>query len=193
MGCGPPEPETSRTGESEMSYATIKALWPGEKHEDLKTMRNGQGIGPPIWGELSERYLGGRHQWLVGEQRNVDALYNREDVPGCLRHVLMMTFNHAYVAKKDYAEAAADIREFLRISPELVKHVNHWPAIADMFESDPDCPAIGFRLTSVNDDPFLDKWDEENNQCDPFDWSLCWSVYDWPVALRKLNSQEKAI
>jgi hypothetical protein len=172
-----------------MSYATIKALWPGEKQEDLKTMRNGQGIGPPIWGELSERYLGGRHQWLVdGRGAEVDLLYNREDVPVCLRHVLMMTFDHACVEKKDYAKAAADIREFLRISPGLVRYVNHWPDIADMFESDPDCPAIGFCLTSAGDDLFRGEWNEEKDACDPFDWDLCWSVYDYE-AMQKENTK----
>ena len=161
-----------------MSHTTIKALWPGDKAEDLMKLRCGLGAGPLIWGELSARYLGGWHKWMFGDGSEVDALYNREDVPACLRHVLMMTFKHAYVAKKDYAEAAADIREFLRISPDTARYINHWPNIATVFESDQDCPAIGFRWTSVAPDPFMGKWNEETQDHDPFDWSRCWSVYD---------------
>ncbi len=47
-----------------MSYTTVKAIWPGEKHEDLEELRNSHGSAPVIWGALSEKYLGGRNQWL---------------------------------------------------------------------------------------------------------------------------------
>lgn len=171
-----------------MSYTTVKAIWPGVKHEDLEELRNSHGSAPVIWGALCERYLGGRNQWLF----NSDALwplYEREDVPACMRAVLMMTFDRAYVEKKDYAKAAADIREFLRVAPPPPQNVNHWPRIADLFESDPDIPAIGFHCTSVSEDPFQGEWNEEREDYDQPDWSQCWSVYDDPVMVARTAAQ----
>ena len=171
-----------------MSYTTVKAIWPGEKHEDLEELRNSSGSAPVIWGALCERYLGGRNQWLF----KADALwplYKREDVPACMRAVLMMTFDRAYVEKKDYAKAAADIREFLRVAPPPAQNVNHWPHIAGLFESDPDIPAIGFHCTSVSEDPFQGEWNEEREDYDQPDWSRCWSVYDDPVMVARTAAQ----
>lgn len=160
-----------------MSYTTVKAIWPGEKHEDLEELRNSHGSAPVIWGALSERYLGGRNQWLF-KTDTLWPLYKREDVPACMRAVLMMTFDRAYVEKKDYAKAAADIEEFLRIAPQPENHVNHWPHLAELFKSDPDIPAIGLHCTSVSEDPFQGEWNEEKEDYDAPDWSRCWSVYD---------------
>jgi hypothetical protein len=166
-----------------MSYTTIKAIWPGEKHQDIEELRNGHGSAPVIWGALAERYLGqGRYSWLV-EDRDASAifgLYKSPRVPASLRAVLAMTFDRAYVEKKDYKAAARDIREFLRIAPAPADHVNHWPRIADLFDSDPDYPAIGLHCTSVSEDPFQGPWNEEKEDYDPPDWTQCYSVYDIP-------------
>jgi len=167
-----------------MSYTTVKAIWPGVKHEALEELRNSHGSAPVIWGALCERYLGGRNQWLF----SCDALwplYKREDVPACMRAVLMMTFDRAYVEKKDYAKAADDIREFLRMAPPPGQNVNHWPRIADLFESDPAIPAIGLHCTSVSEDPFQGQWNEEREDYDQPDWSRCWSVYDDPAMVAR--------
>lgn len=99
-----------------MSFTTVKDIWPGERHESLEEPHNSYGSAPVVWGELCERYLGGRDQWLF-KSNQLWSLYKREDAPACMRAVLMMTFDLAYVEKKDYAKAAADIEEFLRIAP----------------------------------------------------------------------------
>lgn len=160
-----------------MSYTTVKAIWPGEKHEDLEELRNSHGSAPVIWGELCARYLGNKREWLF-KPDNLWPLYKRQDVPKCMRAVLMMTFDRAYVERKDYAQAAADIDEFLRVAPQPSTRVNHWPRLAELFKSNPDIPAIGLRCTSVSEDPFQGEWNEDAEDYDPPDWSRCWSVYD---------------
>jgi hypothetical protein len=161
-----------------MSYTTIKAIWPGEKHEDRGELRNAWGGAPLVWNALSARYLGSPHGWLMGNGKNLWALAGQSEIPEFVRRVLMMTFDRAYVLKKDYAKAAADIRKFLEEFPQSNDIVNHWPHIATLFESNPDIPAIGFHHTSVSEDPFRGKFDEETEEYAPTDWSRCWSIYD---------------
>lgn len=159
-----------------MSCTTIKAIWPGVKHEDLEELRNSHGSAPVIWGALCKRYLGGEFKWLT-EYEKLFKLHERLDVPACLRVVLMMTYDRAYVLKKDYQKAAKDIKEFLSLAEVPSNYANHWPRIAEIFESDPDIPAIGFYCTSVSDDPFQGDWNEDEEKYDQVDWSTCWSVY----------------
>lgn len=163
-----------------MSYTTIKSIWPGEKVEDMEELRNSYGSAPVIWSALCRTYLGKDTAWLF-DSAKLWPLYKRQDIPACLRAVLMMTFDRAYVMRKDYPRAAADIREFLRIVPQPEDHVNHWPRIAELFESDPDIPAIGLHCTSVSDDPFQGPYNEETDEYDPPNWADFWSVYDDPA------------
>ena len=160
-----------------MSYTTIKAIWPSEKHEDLEELRNSHGSAPVIWGALCERYLGGRNDWLFNAKK-LWPLYKNNEVPKCMRAVLMMTFDRAYVERKDYSQAAADIEEFMKIAPPPENHVNHWPHIAELFRSNPDIPAIGLYCTSVSEDPFQGAWNEETEEHEQPDWGRCWSIYD---------------
>jgi len=168
-----------------MSCTTIKAIWPGEKCEDLEELRNGHGSAPIVWGALSKKYLGGEHKWLF-EYETLFDLHNRLNIPRYLRAVLMITYDRAYVLRKDYAQASADIRNFLSAADIPANYVNHWPRIADLFDSNPDIPAIGFHMTSVSDDPFSGDWNEETEERNPPDWSKCWSVYySLPVEVEK--------
>lgn len=179
-----------------MSYTTIKAIWPGERHEDLQELRNGHGSAPVIWGALCERYLGGnRNGWLFNDElsNKLWSLWQRQDVPLCMRAVLMMTFDRFYVERKDYARAASDIDEFLRIAPPPPGHINHWPTIADLFRSNPDIPAVGFHCTSVSEDPFQGDLNEESGEYAQPDWSKCHSVYDELAKAEQNCGQPSAI
>jgi len=156
-----------------MSYTTIKAIWPGEKHEDLQELRNGWGSGPVIWDAMCQKYLGAR-DGVIGK---LWPLWKDQAIPEAHRAVLMMTYDRAYVTKKDYARAAADIRQFLQDFPPNDGRVNHWPALAALFETDPDIPAIGLHCTSVSEDPFQGPWNEEKEEYDPPDWEMCYDIY----------------
>ena len=162
-----------------MSSTAIKALWPGEKTEDLMELRNSHGSAPIVWSAMCVRYLNqSSSSWLFNSDK-LWPLARNSSVPEVHRMVLAMTYDNVCILKKDYARAAKDIRQFLLdFSKENEGGVNHWPAIAAMFESDPDCPAIGFHWTSVNSDPWEGPWDEEKDEPGQFDWSQAWSLYD---------------
>jgi len=160
-----------------MSYTTIKALWPGEKNENLEELSNGHGSGPVLWMAISEKYLHDEMAWLHGEGKKVWSLWKNGAIPKHVRACLMLTFDRAYVLKKDYLRAAKDIR--LSLSELAIKsgRVNHWPRIAEIFESNSNIPAIGLWCTSVSDDPFEGPWNEKEEKHDPLDWNTTFDVY----------------
>ena len=168
-----------------MSYTTVKAIWPGEKHEDLEELRNSHGSAPPIWNAMCKKYYGTNdHTYMF--DGTLDKLWPRWkdlSIPEHQRAVLMMTYDRAYVAKKDYARAAADIKKFFQDFPANSEYVNHWPKIQAIFESNPDIPGIGLYCTSVSEDPFQGEWNEEKEEYDQPDWSKVFSVYDELTAL----------
>lgn len=157
-----------------MSVTTVKAIWPNERVENLKRFGNGWGSGPAIWNELCEKYLGNRHAW--GDA--MWALVKDERVPEHQRAVLRMTFDRVMVMKADYAQAASDIRAWFADFPRDHEVVNHWEEIAAIFESSPECPAIGFQLTSESTDLWRGEWDEETELYGPPAWEKAWSLYD---------------
>jgi hypothetical protein len=161
-----------------MSYTSVMAIWPGEKVEELEELRNSHGSAPVVWCELSRRYLGGPFAYLF-ELEALTALQDREDIPDCLRAVFRMTFDLAYVLKEDFHLAAKHVREFLELSPPQEGRANHWPRIAEIFESNPDVPAIGFYLTSCSDNQWLVyEPDSESGEATPPDWSHCYNIYE---------------
>lgn len=167
-----------------MSHLNLYRVWPGERHENLVEMHNRHGGASVVWGQLFARYVDGQGENPeLNFLRRPDELWplaQRADIPQSFRRVLLMTFDDAYVLRANYAQAAADIRAFLAAFPRAARGVNHWPAIAAVFESQPDCPAIGFRWTSVCNNPFQGAWDEEAACFGAPDWSVFWDVYAEP-------------
>lgn len=161
-----------------MSYSTVIKVWPGEKSEEGEELRNGWGSGPVIWNNMAMKYLGlPAHQYMM----KIDSLWplaNRLDIPYHHRAVLAMTFDRMYVKQEHYALAAGCIRKYLSDFPDDDKYVNHWPRIAEIFESPPECPAIGLWLTSVCENPFLGEWDDDAEDYKQPDWSRYWSLFD---------------
>ena len=164
-----------------MSYTTIKAIYPGVKHEDLEELGNSYGSAPPIWQSMAAKYLGVTKSydhpnpgWMQLNDKLWD-LWKRTDIPEEHRLVFMLTFDRAYVARKDYARMATAIRKFLSDFPPEPGTVNHWDHIAWLLERDLQVPAIGLYCTSVAEDPFQGKWNEEKEDYDPPDWS---DIYD---------------
>lgn len=169
-----------------MSSTTIKAIWPGEKAKGIAELRNAWGSAPFVWDAMCARYLGGN--WL-SQSDKLWPLWKDPRAPENQRAVLALTFDKMYLLKKDYTRAAADIRQFLADFPSNSERVNHWPAIAELLESDPDYPAIGFHMTSVAEDPWRGQYNEDADDYDPIDWSRAWSIYD---ELDKQTSQVHA-
>ncbi|HEX7909949.1 MAG TPA: hypothetical protein VF534_17915 [Paraburkholderia sp.] len=175
-----------------MSTTDVYAVWPGERHEEIAELRNGHGSAPVVWAKMFTRYVGGGFSRYPDSEymfrtEELWPLWKRMDIPKPLRAVLAITYDHVIVTRANYTRAAADVREFLSAFPVDPERVNHWPRIAEIFESNPDCPAIGFRWTSVCEDPFNGDWNEEIEDYDPPDWSQKWDVY---AALDALDSPE---
>lgn len=163
-----------------MSYTTVKALWPGEKHEDFETLRNSWGAAPVIWNEMCKKYQGSKDNMYFIDG-TLDLLWPRWkdlSIPKHHRAVLMMTYDRAYVSKKDYGMAAEDIRKFIEDFPKESGRVNHWTRIMEIYNSDPDIPAIGLYCTSVSEDPFNGSWNEEKEEYDQPDWDQCFDIYE---------------
>jgi len=167
-----------------MSYTTIIHVYPNDKIESGKELSNSHGSAPFVWNLLCQKYCGTKpYGYFTG--RALDRLcprYRDQSVPLAHRAVLAMTFDFSYVAKKDYAQAAQHIREFLEEFKDNT-HVNHWPWIASMYEANPNVPGIGIYHTSVSENPYM-KWDESLEQEVPR-WDDIYSIYD------DLTSEEK--
>lgn len=176
-----------------MSTTTVKAVWPGEKAEDLEELRNSHGSAPVVWNEIAKRYLGFKDFEYSLRSSEVWPLYKRQDMPAHQRTVLMMTYDNALVMKTNYKQAAADIRAFLADFPQRPGYANHWPRIAEIFDGEPDCPAIGFHMTSVSEDPFQGSWNDETEDYDQPDWTVYWDAYaeaaKWPAPNPQLTGR----
>jgi hypothetical protein len=159
-----------------MSYTTVLEVRPGEGFSEIEELRNSWLSAPLVWDVIAKRYGTG------GFFAEGDAFWNLwkdERLEPFERAVFLMTFDRAYVLKKDYAQAARDIGDFM-----AKRNVGgHWVRIRDLFASDPDMPAIGFHLTSVSDNPFGGDWNEEKEDHDSIDWDLAYSVYDEIAAI----------
>lgn len=163
-----------------MSYTTIIAVYPGEKTEDYQELRNSWGSAPVVWQSLVDCYIDPEKKSYLFSDGTMDKLWplwKRDDIPLHQRAVLLMTFDRAYVAKKDYERAASDIDKFFQDFPPTVGNINHWPEIARLFRGNPEIPGIGLYATSVSDNPFNGAWNEEAEDYDPPDWSEIYDVY----------------
>lgn len=162
-----------------MSYTTVIALWPGEKNEDFEKLGNSHGSAPPVWNSMCKKYYGTEdHAYMFnGTLNRLWPRWKDLSIPEHQRAVLMMTFDRAYVSKKYYARAVKDIDLFFKDFPPNPEYVNHWPRLREIYESDPDIPAIGLHCTSVSENPFDGEWNEEKEEYDQPDWEECYDIY----------------
>lgn len=159
-----------------MSHTTIMHVYPGEKVEYGEELKNSWGSAPYIWDYMGNKYVMNFSMFRDESMNNLWQMWKKKIVPLHQRAVLFMTFDRVYVSKKDYARAAKDIRLFLQDHNDA-SVVNHWHHIAEIFESNPDVPAIGFYMTSVSNNPFTGGWDEEKEDYLPLNWDDCHDVY----------------
>lgn len=159
-----------------MSHTTILHIFPNEKIEYGEELKNSWGSAAYVWDCLYETYVGkglGTH-YLQGLEK-LWPLWKDVSVSEAFRAVLMMTFDHAYILRKDYRRAADDIDKFLSKYPSDPDRVNHWPTIAAYLRS-ATCPAIGFWHTSVSDCPFYGRWNEETEEYE-IKWDEAYDLY----------------
>jgi len=168
-----------------MSYTTIMALWPGEKVEHHLELNNSHGSAPVIWSRMCRKYLGAdEHRYMFDSTLDkLWPLWKESTISKHQRAVLMMTYSRAYILKKDYSRAAQDIRKFLSDFLVPANNVNHWPRIAEFYESNPDIPAIGLWVTSLSENPFQGEWNEEKGDYDQIDWTQAYDLYEQIDAL----------
>lgn len=172
-----------------MSRTTMQAIWPGERHDNFLELRNSYGSGPVIWEPICGEYLGTTKSYdypAKGWMQRLDELwplYARQDIPEYIRAVLCLTYDRFYVLKEHYARMANDIRLFMERYPRS-GGAYHLPAIAELFASGPDYPAIAMWCTSVTSDPFEGQYNKEKEDYDPFDWDTSESLYTVLDALR---------
>lgn len=159
-----------------MSSTTVIAVWPGEKSEKIKELRNAWGSAPVIWEDMAARYLDGSYWSCIDK---LWPLAKREDIPFHLRAVLAMTYDNMIVLRAHYPLAAQCIRQYLADFPADENKVNHWPFLAELFESTPDSPAIGLWGTSICENPFDGQWDDDKEEYEQPDWSKFWSLFEW--------------
>lgn len=162
-----------------MSRSTIKAIWFNEKIEDFQELHNAWGTAPIIWDFMSEKYLGKKGWISYSDNQLLWDLWKNISIPKHHRALHMWTFDRGCIKKNDYRRFANDIWAFMKDCTIPMNQVNHWPAIAKIFESNPDIPAFGLWCTSVSSDPFEGEWDDEKEERKPFDWNLLWDVYEY--------------
>ena len=165
-----------------MSSSTLQAIWPGEKHENIREFHNSYGTAPIVWGEFCKRYLKRESSWWLfhasqPEGRELWDLFKDTRIPESHRAVFAFTFDHFYVKREDYKRFSKDLRAFLDNTLISANHINHWPLIAQFFEMEPDYPAVALWCTSVTSDPWNGEWDEASEDYTPFNWSKAYDLY----------------
>lgn len=174
-----------------MSYSTILKVSPGKHPVSFKELHNSYGSAPVIWNTLCQEYYGTK--WFSSTGDILDRLWSSWkdlSIPEYKRALLMMTFDHAYVRKEHFARAAKDIRKWIETYPQDDLHVNHWPAIAEVYESDPDCYALAIYQTSVSENPFQGPYNEEKDDYDLIDWITTYEIYEELDSLCNKGVQE---
>jgi len=166
-----------------VSSTIVLELIPGnttsEAVSTLKELRNSWGSAPVIWDALCQKYYGCEpHGYSFdGTLDKLWPRYQDLSIPEYERAALMLTFDRAYVSKEHYDRMATDIGRWLETHPPKKDRVNHWVELQKIFESNPDCPAIGLQCTTVSDNPFHGSWDEEAEEYPPVDWGAAFEIY----------------
>jgi hypothetical protein len=172
-----------------MSYSTIKAIYYGDRTEDIFELRNSHGTAPYVWEAMAKKYLGitkaydhPNKGWMQLDNELWD-LWKRKDVPEEHKLVFMLTFDRAYIARENYQKMSQAIKKFLLDFPPVFENVNHWMTISEILEGKlngkikiEDIPGIGLYCTSVSEDPFQGSWNEDKDEYNPPDWSTIWEI-----------------
>jgi hypothetical protein len=138
-----------------MSCSTLYKVYK-TKVVSVERFKNGHGTAAVLWGHLCEKYLNmERHSWLMGDCKNLWALYNNPNIPEHLRFALMATFDDGVVELCDMQRAA----DYALATYETIHEkdmVNHWLHLSAAYSrhvgaKDRRCVGLGLGCTSVSD------------------------------------------
>jgi hypothetical protein len=135
-------------------------------------------FGPYIWNCMSQQWLGNacdKYFWTEKEGRLWE-LWKKPSVPLHQRAVLMMTFDRAYICKRDFVRAMVDLEAFLRDFPGGRSVQQTWEEICSLLAR-AQYPALGFHILPLTSNPFEGTWDRGTQQYGPFDWTTAYDVY----------------
>lgn len=147
-----------------MSRTIVLAIAPDHRPAEIAEFRNAFGWSPSIWRRLLE-HRGDNSNWAFDPEG--DAALTRlwdeiEELPEWQQIPLVLTFDVGVIPCTEFARAAVMLDEFEARLPALDGHVNHVPALADLFRAGPEAMFVGLWGTSVTDNPF-DPWDEDSD------------------------------
>lgn len=140
-----------------MSTTTVLAVVPDRRPAAITELRNSHGWGPSIWGRLL-LHRGEPDSWMFADAAMDRLCGEIEQLPEWQQAPLVLTFDTGVIPWQAFTWAAEMLAEFDAKLPAPDGHVNHVPAVADVFRSAPEAPFIGVWGTSVSDNPF-DPWD----------------------------------
>ena len=140
------------------------------------TLSNSHQGAAVVWDTMCQEYLALPPFLFLTHSDNLWPLWKKKHIPKYHRTVLMMTYDNAIILQKDYARAAEDIKQFIKDFPETRR--SHFNSILNMFNKLPNSPAIGFWWTSVNENPFIGKWNKETQKPYEFEWTRLWDMYE---------------
>lgn len=160
-----------------MSYASYAKMirFRNNVPVDALEYKNSWGGAAVIWDVLYNKYLKDPNKecdsWFLtvskGDNRLWELWYSDNPaITRCERLTLLLTLDHAYVTKDNFASMASDLREFVKLhgldKKVGVQHLSHWAN--DLEKCDAD--AIAFWMTSTVDNPWS-RWNQETQESEP--------------------------
>ena len=137
-------------------------------------IKNSHGTAPIIWNNLAQKFFGISRRDFIPNPEKVWPLFKDKKISQQIRATLGMTYNGCVIVKSDFEKAANDINLFLKEFPADGFYQNNWKKIQEIFESNPDCDAIGFHLNTMSENPFsaeASKKENKNKELENF-WHL---------------------
>lgn len=142
----------------------------GGKPDTYEDYGNSWGGAAFIWTAIFDKWLKDPNipydNWMNEKDRRLWDAWKRSDLPDFVKAVLVSTFDGAIVARENFAQYAADLRQFCELFPKGDRycHLLKW---ADVISAS-DAEHIGFHHTSVSEDPWQE-WNEEKAEYVPYD------------------------
>jgi len=155
-----------------MSYTSIIFVGAaGEAYTDDE-IRNSWGWAPQVWKALHDEYIGGSFSLMSDAASEVWKLKDDRRLDLAEQVALHLTFDNALVKRAHFLTAAECLDELHRRWRERfsgqVWHAAHIAAALRRAIGESDVQAFWLNCTSVADLPLLGVYDEDREQCRPY-------------------------